>query len=64
MLEILKKQPVSVGLQVENGDSPNEKAVAMLSGGKVPVVCNINANMLKVGGPAIIHGLHFVFAAA
>ena len=37
--------------------------MAKLRGGKAAGICNINAELLKAGGKAMIHGLHAVLTA-
>lgn len=41
-----------------------QEAVAKLSGGKAAVICNINAELLKARGGAIIRALHAVLTPA
>ena len=40
-----------------------KEAVAKLRGGKAAGICNINAELLKAGGKAMIRGLHAVLTA-
>ena len=76
--QLFKVNPLSgwfqtTGLQVMDADPPiNEalssfdevkEAVAKLRGGKAAGICNINAELLKAGGKAMIRGLHAVLTA-
>ena len=40
-----------------------KEAVARLRGGKAAGICNINVELLKAGGEAMIRGLHAVLTA-
>lgn len=57
MMNALCSQLPAAGLQKVDADPPSEnvkEVVARFKGGKSPSVCNIGAELLKAGGPAMI----------